>query len=181
MPRQANNPRSDTTDLDQLIAAVASGSTDALERLYRLTGTGVYSFALSILKNSMDAEDVLQDCYIQIHRAAGSYKSQRKPMAWILTITKNLCYRRLRDANRAVTLAQYDRNSHLAEDQRLDAEDRLVLQGCMELLTDEERQIVVLHVVSGLKHRQIAELMDLKLSTVLSKYRRAIEKMKNHF
>ena len=58
------------------------------------------------------------------------------------------------------------------------AEDKVVLQQCMENLSDTERQIVVLHAVSGFKHRQIAELLDLALPTVLSKYHRAIKKMK---
>ena len=58
------------------------------------------------------------------------------------------------------------------------ADDKVVLQQCMRVLSDDERQIVVLHAVSGFKHREIAELMDLALPTVLSKYHRAIKKMK---
>jgi RNA polymerase sigma-70 factor (ECF subfamily) len=49
----------------------------------------------------------------------------------------------------------------------------------LKLLSDEERQIITLHAVSGLKHRQIAELLDIPLSTVLSKYNRAIKKLQN--
>ena len=49
----------------------------------------------------------------------------------------------------------------------------------LKLLSDEERQIITLHAVSGLKHRQIAELLDIPLSTVLSKYNRAIKKLRN--
>lgn len=49
---------------------------------------------------------------------------------------------------------------------------------CMTRLTDEERQIVVLHAVAGFKHREIAQIMDLLLPTVLSKYNRALKKLK---
>ena len=47
------------------------------------------------------------------------------------------------------------------------------------ILNDEERQIVMLHTVSGLKNREIAALMEIPLNTVLSKYHRAIKKLKN--
>ena len=50
----------------------------------------------------------------------------------------------------------------------------------MKLLTDEERQIVVLHAVGGFKHREIAELIGLSLPTVLSKYSRAVKKLRKH-
>ena len=56
-------------------------------------------------------------------------------------------------------------------------EDELLLRQCLETLSESERQIVVLHAVSGLKHKDIASVMSLPLSTVLSKYSRAIKKM----
>ena len=48
----------------------------------------------------------------------------------------------------------------------------------LSTLSDEERQIIMLHVTAGLKHREIAQLLELPLSTVLSKYRRALSKLK---
>jgi RNA polymerase sigma-70 factor (ECF subfamily) len=50
----------------------------------------------------------------------------------------------------------------------------------MKHLSDQERQIVVLHAVSGLKHREIAAALNLPLPTVLSKYNRALKKLKTH-
>jgi RNA polymerase sigma-70 factor (ECF subfamily) len=55
----------------------------------------------------------------------------------------------------------------------------LVLREAMTSLSDEERQIVVLHALSDMKHRQIAEVMGMPLSTVLSKYSRAMKKLRN--
>jgi RNA polymerase sigma-70 factor (ECF subfamily) len=48
----------------------------------------------------------------------------------------------------------------------------------MRVLSDEERQIVILHAVSGVKHREIAKIMEMPLPTVLSKYNRAMKKLK---
>ena len=57
-------------------------------------------------------------------------------------------------------------------------EDRTVLTAALSALSEEERQIIMLHVTAGLKHREIAQLLELPLSTVLSKYRRALSKLK---
>ena len=56
--------------------------------------------------------------------------------------------------------------------------DRLTLEMAMSALSPEERQIVSLHAIAGLKHRETAELMGLPLATVLSKYHRALSKLK---
>ena len=58
------------------------------------------------------------------------------------------------------------------------AEDRALLQQALSGLSGEERQIILLHAVSGLKHREIAQLLERPLSTVLSKYHRGLKKMK---
>ncbi len=175
MPNIAEDYYLATTDLDELIAGIAAGNRQAFARLYELTRVSVYSFALSIVKNPMDAEDVLQDCYVNIYSGAAGYQSKDKPMAWILTITKNLCYKRLRDQSRTEALRFEDL---LPSSGNLSMEDKLLLSGCMSILSDEERQIVILHAVAGFMHWQIAKFLGLKLSTVLSKYRRAIKKLK---
>lgn len=61
-----------------------------------------------------------------------------------------------------------------------DADDRLVLEGVLEKLTEEEREIIMLYAVSGMKHREIAESLDMKLSTLLSKYHRGLKKLRSH-
>jgi len=53
----------------------------------------------------------------------------------------------------------------------------MVLAAAFHVLTEEERTIVLLHAVSGFKHREIAQFLSKPLATVLSKYRRAIKKI----
>lgn len=167
--------------LDSYIALIAEGDQQALAALYECTKTSVYAFALSMLKNSHDAEDVLHDCFVSIWSSAGSYRSQKKPMAWILTITRNLCLKVLRDRAKLTQLETEDWRDHTELCTELTADDKVVLEQCMSRLSDDERQIVVLHAVAGFKHREIAQLLDLALSTVLSKYHRAIKKLREQF
>lgn len=164
-------------DFEEWIREMGQGDTQALAELYTHTKTAVYGFALSIVKNPHYAEDLMQDAYVQIFQAAGSYRPQGKPMAWILRIVRNLSLMRLRGLKDATT---YDENigTYSVEDFSQGSADRLALRAALQGLSGEERQIVMLHSVAGLKHREIAEIIQIPLSTVLSKYRRALSKLK---
>ncbi len=167
----------DANYLDECIFKIVNKDKEALSDLYHKTSKSVYSFALTLLKNTHDAEDVMHDVYISIFKSASSYKSTGKPMAWIITITKNLCYMKLRERNKRSDIPAEDWEKYLEAKTEVSFEDRTVLAKCMTGLKDDERQIVILHAVSGFKHREIAEILDMRLSTVLSKYNRALKKL----
>ena len=164
--------------LDRLLAAVARGDRDALGQLYHLTRGAVYAMALSVLRDPHEAQDVTQDAFVTVWQKAGSYKSQGSPMAWVLTITRNLARMKLRQSARFGELTEDEWNALPAQAPNVTPEDKAVLQDALETLSAQERQIVLLHASSGLKHREIAALLELPLSTVLSKYRRALEKLR---
>ena len=163
---------------EKLLREIAGGETDALADLYEMTKASVYGFALSILKNMHDAEDVMHDCYVTIYKSAESYKPMGKPLAWILTITRNLCLKKLKEKERFKDEEDWDKA--LSAWEGVSTEDKLVITECMNSLTDEERQIVMLHAVAGFRHREIANMLNLALPTVLSKYNRALKKLKKH-
>lgn len=71
-----------------------------------------------------------------------------------------------------------DWQDRLASHESVTQEDRMALSALLAALEDTERQIVVLHALSGLKHREIAEMMQMPLPTVLSKYHRAMKKLR---
>lgn len=171
----------DSDLLEQSIAEVATGDATALETLYREAKSAVYGFALSYLKNAHDAEDVLHDTFVSVWSAAAGYQAQGKPMAWLLTITKNLCLDRLRRQTKQAELPDEERSDLFAEREDLSQEDKWLLQQTLQGLSEEERQIIMLHAVGGLKHREIAAMLDLVLPTVLSKYRRGLKKLKETY
>lgn len=168
-------------ELDEaLFPRIAAGDREALAELYRQTDSAVYGFILSILKNRHDAEDVLQDTYLQISRSAGSYRPQGKPMAWVLTVARNLARMRLRKEARSVPVEDLESCGRPAAEESTD-EDRLMLDSALRLLGEQERQIVLLHAASGLRHREIALLLGIPLSTVLSKYARSLAKLRKYW
>ncbi len=163
--------------LEKYIKDISFGNKDSLSDLYNVTKTSVYGFALSILKDLHEAEDVFQEVYIKIYENASFYQANGKPLAWILTITKNLALMRLRKKRNHMDLAEL--NEILADNKGVnDTETQMLISTVFEYISDEERNILILHSVSGFKHREIAKMLGIPLSTVLSKYNRAIKKIK---
>ena len=165
-------------ELDRLLIQVGQGDREAFARLYGLTRGAVYALALSLLRDAHEAQDVAQDVYVKVWESAPTYRPQGSPMAWLLTVTRNLARSRLRQSGRQTTLDEEAWNAIPAAPPGVSPEDRQVLQESLARLGAEERQIVLLHAATGLKHREIAQLMELPLSTVLSKYHRGLKKMK---
>ena len=162
---------------DRLLLQVADGDMAALHDLYDLAHKSVYGFALSITKNTHDAEDVLQETFLRVYAKAADYVPQRKPLAWIFTIARNLALTKLRSHGKDLPLDE-SREEIPDLSPIENVEQRLVLETLFRVLSTEEKEIVVMHVAAGLKHREIAAVLDLPLSTVLSKYRRALAKLK---
>lgn len=167
--------------LDEVLKRLAKGDKTALEELYHETKAAIYGFSLTITKNPADSEDVLQETYLKIWINADRYTAKGTPMSWILMIAKNLSLMKLREKKRHQDLEpeEWDMEFHIP-DSAENTEDRHLLEAALNLLTLEEREIILLHAVSGLKHREIAELLDMALATALSKYHRALKKLRKY-
>ena len=165
-------------ELEQLLLQVGRGDREAFARLYGLTRGAVYALALSLLRDAHEAQDVAQDAFVQVWERAPSYRPQGSPMAWLLTVTRNLALSRLRRSGRQTALDEAAWNAIPADPPDPSPEDRQVLQDALARLGAEERRIILLHAVAGLKHRETAQLLELPLSTVLSKYHRGLKKLR---
>lgn len=176
-PMQKQKTDCSAHTVEQCLFAVKKQEMKALGELYDRTGASVFGYALSILKNVQDAEDVMHDLYVAVWSGAGTYTADGKPMAWIMTITRNLCLQKFRERRKESAFPEEDWGAYISSNQNMTPEDKLLLAECMEDLSDEERQIVTLHAVAGFKHREIAKLLRRPLSTILSKYNRALKKL----
>jgi len=165
---------------ESIFKKIAENDMAAFEKLYHLTERSVYAYALSILKNHEDAMDVLQETYLKIRGAAHLYKPMGKPMAWIFTIARNLAMSKLRLRNKTENMQVEDMENDLSFSYVSDNEDKLILQAALSILNIEEREIILLHAISGFKHREIANSLGLPLATVLSKYQRGLGKLRKH-
>ena len=163
--------------IEEQIAGIANGNMDALSRLYELIKTDIYAYAISKLANKHDAEDITHDTFVLIYKHAKQYRAEGKPLAWIFTIELNLI-RKLCNANKpSASLDEAIGEKSNESDFTNQVVNSQFLREVLSKLDKEEREIISLHIVSGLKHREIAKLLDKPLSTVLSKYNRAIKKL----
>ena len=91
-------------ELEQLLLQVGRGDREAFAQLYGLTRGAVYALALSLLRDAHEAQDVAQDAFVKVWENAPSYRPQGSPMAWLLTVARNLARSRLRRSERQTTL-----------------------------------------------------------------------------
>src|SRR5262245_22023947 len=155
-------------DHEALVAAIAAGDLDALERLYRELRVAVYAVSLAVLRDRHAAEDVLHDTFVRVHEKADGYRPGSRPSAWVLAIARNLAIDEVRRRSREATLNR-------VEPQATD-EPTLWTDARMALAPDE-RTIVALRVLGGLTHAEIAEQLGLPGGTVRWKYRLALRRL----
>lgn len=168
--------------IDYLIKRTADGDMDALRQLYEEFKTPVYLISLTIVKDQSLAEDILQETFIGLKANASTYTQGTNGKAWILAIAKNMsknCLRKrhyeiqdpfMEDDDGSNTYAKCIVNDDLLEG--------IVISEKLSALEKDEKQIVVLHVFSGLKLIEIAGLLELPYGTVLWKYSKALGKLR---
>ncbi len=168
---------------EELLLRVGEGDQEAFRQLYQNTDRSMYSFILSIAKNPQDAEEIMQESYLKIWTSAANYRSQGKPLAWMFTIARNLCYMKFREQKHDSDITLDDLNGEESGEvcpQIEQAADKLVLTAALKILKEDERELVLLHATAGLKHREIATALGIPLATALSKYNRAMKKLENY-
>lgn len=163
---------------ENLFSQVAAGDEKAFEKLYYSTYKPLYAFLLSMTMSREDAEDLLQETYIKIRGASHLYKKSGNPMAWMMKIAKNLFLMKYRKekGKEVVEIEKYQ--SQLSFEQIPAMEDRILLEQLFKSVSREDRDIIIMHVIMEMKHREIAEVLEQPVGTVLSRYHRAMKVLK---
>lgn len=175
----------DPTSLARLIASVALGDQAAYRRLYDATSPKLFAIALRILRDESRAEDVLQDCFVNVWNAAAGYNpTLSAPMTWMVTIVRNrsLDYIRRTD-HRTVELdddleAVLESDRPLPQDLASRDQDAASLQRCLKRLDAGPRQAIASAYFQGLTHSELADTLKIPIGTVKTWIRRGLEKMR---
>ena len=172
----------DRTELDYLFTKLMHGDEDAFEKIYKETKRGVFSFVYSICNDYYTAEEMMQDTYIRIRSAINTYKPGGNALAWMFTIAKNLTLNEIAKRKKEVPTDLEDPSLGPAMTYTMpEEEDQTLVNLVKKVLNEEEQQIVMLHVISGFKHKEIAEMMKKPLGTVLWAYNNALKKLKKAY
>lgn len=169
----------DKKELNNLIIEIQEGNEHAFEKLYKVTNKSVFTFVYSFIKRKDIAEDLTQDTFIKIKRFIFSYKQNTNASAWILQVAKNVTLDHIKKYKKETTFdnAQID-----VIDNNYSPDTSLFLHDLMnKYLSEEDRQIVLLHDVHGYKNREISKFLKLPLGTVLWKYNKAIKLLRKKY
>lgn len=162
----------DERQVDKLLVKISQGDNVAFEELYIKTRRGVFSFLYSYLKNYENTEDAMQTVYLKVKLNICQYTHGTNGRAWLLQIAKNCALNELSKQKREEFLDDATISPYM------DTYSGSVVSAMKKALTEEEERIVILHVLWGCKHREIAKELNCPVGTVTSKYKRSISKLK---
>ena len=159
---------------DRALCRLTDGDMSALEDIYHILGRRIYMLALSILRDTHAAEDIMQDTFVKLAAEARAYRRGSNAIAFILTVARNLA---INLHNRRRRECPTDTVPDAAEP---DSPSLAALEA-MSLLDETERQIVVMKLDCGMKHKQIAQIVGLSEEACQKRYRRALQKLKPYY
>lgn len=173
-----------------LLAAVALDDRDAFRTLYDLTSAKLFGFALRVLRKDELAEEALQDAFVSIWHAAGSYQPHlAAPPTWMAAIVRNkaLDIRRRVQAGVEVVAGQFDYDPvDGLEDQDAGPQERAqlsrdadALARCMGTLAGRQRQAIGMAFLHDLSHSEVAARLSQPIGTVKTWIRRGLDRLRD--
>jgi len=170
------------------MALADSGNTQAFAALYDRHARAAYSLAYRMMGERQAAEDLVQEAFLKVWRAAGSYRVERASVrTWILSILNNRGIDELRSsASRRRTQDKVEAQTSTSQPSEAFAQTWHNSQGeqvreALRGLPPEQLKVLELAYFSGYTHKEIAELLGLPLGTVKSRMRLGLQKIREYF
>ena len=172
-------------DATRLVRQIARGDREAFGRFYDRYASLVFTFAIRLLRVRAEAEDLLQEVFIQAWRQADSYSDERgSPEAWLLTITRSRGIDKLRSIRRRNEKVRDAEESAgmqaigMVESGAANSEARLTVSGALAELPDAQRKVLELAYFDGLTQTEIAARLGEPLGTVKTRARLGLERLR---
>lgn len=179
-----------TADLD-LFHAAKRGNYDAFEQIVRRHHDRVYRLAFGMMKNQSEAEEVVQETFLNAWKSIDSFRADSTPATWIYRIAANAALTRLRSKRRNPTLAfdEVPNGASLSgevellgtptawsrqpDEKLLTSELGGIIDAAVDLLPEKYRLVLLLRDVEGLSNEEVAHTMGLTIPTVKSRLHRS--------
>ncbi|MBQ9869662.1 MAG: sigma-70 family RNA polymerase sigma factor [Ruminococcus sp.] len=170
----------------ELVEQTKKGDMDAFEKLYTQTNRSVYFTALKLLANEDNAKDVMQDTYITAIEKLGELHDGAKFPQWVNAIAVNKCRRYFRKPAEDSLDEQTEQGFDLSDDASFIPEEyvtnevkrKVVMDIITRVLSDVQRQTVIMYYYNEMSLEQIAQVMDCPVKTVSSRLVSSREKIK---
>lgn len=171
----ARKARSNCEDIC-LIARFLDGSESAFEELFRKHQAQLFSVSLRFLGNRTEAEDAVQEAFLDIYQGLSRFKGQSSFLTWAYSITVRRCMTRMRKAARHGELSQalYESPGKHSPDI-----DRILVQEAVDKLSDNHRIVLILKYYEQLSMQEIAEILGYGVAQVKMRLHRARNALRN--
>lgn len=167
----------------ELVRRAKLGDDESFTKLYDTVAPLLYKQALYTLGNPQDAEDVVSETFIEAYKGIGKLRDDTAFKAWITRILSIRCKRKIGEYIQSRNVYDIDDFLGLTEDENdlsASSGDKLVVSQALELLSFEEREIVILSVLQGYTVKEISNITEMPQGTVSSKLYRALKKMRDY-
>jgi len=154
----------------------------ALELVYEHFGKRLYGYLVSILRSRSDAEEVLNELFMKVAVKREQVGKSDNLRVYLFAIARNMAYEMCRKrSSQKETLSVYAEYLELCDDAagRWNEEELVAARKAVDSLPEEQREVVVLKIFEEMTFDEIAELLRISQNTAASRYRYAIEKMKD--
>lgn len=161
-------------ELEKLVERYRNGEQELFDDIYYETQKGVYLSISTIIKDKSTVEDLMQDVYIKAINNLASYKVGTNFSAWICTIARNHAINYYRRKKHETLVDEIDEDYLFTTNDNRDS----VLSKALAILEGEERDIILYHIVLNFKFKDIANMLNIPLSTAFFIYKKALNKIK---
>jgi RNA polymerase sigma-70 factor (ECF subfamily) len=197
-PEEGDEPElGDLSDETLMLRYADEGDVDAFEELVSRHEKPLLHFIRKKCRHSGEAEELLQETFLRVVRSAPDYEPKAKFTTWVYTIARNLCIDRARKKKGHTEMSLDkpigdDPDGDTFVDQMADEQAdsasvdhdrkrfRKKLAEALDALPDKQREVFTLREFSGLKYREIAEVVDAAVPTVKSRMRYALKTLRGH-
>ena len=176
----------DQTIAVNLIQKVANQDRDAFSQLYDRFSSLVFTLAMRMLKVRSDAEDLLQEVFVQVWRQAQSYSVQRgSPEAWIVNIARSRGIDKIRSIRRmekSFVLTDdpaWAESGDNVESSAAESEARMAMNSALANLPETQRKVLELAYFDGLTQTEIANRLAEPLGTIKTRMRSGIQRLRD--
>jgi RNA polymerase sigma-70 factor, ECF subfamily len=183
-----NGPGEGRTDDRTLLERIRRGDTDGAAELFERYAPALLRFADRLLSDRPLAEEVTQEVFVKVISKAHQYDGRAEVASWLFAIAANACRDRRRRERRAIVVPlealpeQPDgQRRDGIEGRMLERERRDAVRQALALLSEEQREALVLARYHGLPYIEIARVLGISVGAVKTRIFRAVETLKSHF
>ena len=169
---------------EQLIQWVAQGDSSCLGTLFERHHRGVYQFCLQMIRNPAHAEDVTQNVFMKILKAAKKFRGEGTFKGWMYNIARNATYDYMRQNKRhgePTEPSEYTDSLHVDEvsaEQSAESSQRMgILMQAMEALPEQLREVIWLGRFQFDSFRELGQALDCKEGTARVRMHRAMQQL----